>query len=126
MSWPYCLLFPSCCCFHCLFSHSQTVSRLIPIIPSRDLEGQPGLHHTPNPTQSWSLQGRRWSSCSLMCVCVYMLPSQDLNPFLSHSEKARAKALPDILPPQQEEKYRCLQYIGGQEYGFSVSVLTNH
>lgn len=38
---------------------------------------------------------------------VSMLPSQDPNPFFSHSEKQKQKVpLPDIFPPEQESKYR--------------------
>lgn len=68
----FCL--PSCCCFHCLFSHSQTVFQLIPTTPQQWIQGQPGLHHTPNPTQSCSLQGHRWSSCSLMFLSMLSQP----------------------------------------------------
>lgn len=51
--------------------------------------GQPGLHHTPTPTHSWSLQGHRWSFYSLMFVS--MLPSQNSGPFFSHWEKNKMK-----------------------------------
>lgn len=42
--------FPSHCCFHCLFSHSQTVFQLIPIIPGREFRGvaRPTSHSKPN------------------------------------------------------------------------------
>lgn len=50
MSRPCCLLFPSHCCFHSLFSHSQTVFQLIPIIPDREFRGAawPTSYSKPN------------------------------------------------------------------------------
>lgn len=83
--------FPSRCCFHCLFSHFQTVFQLIPIIPGGEFRGaaRPTSHSKPNtaldPTGSQV-------ELLLLDVCVHA-PQPGSRSILLTFRKTKAKTV---------------------------------
>lgn len=94
------LCFPSCCFFHCLFSHSQTVFQLIPIMPGREFAGaaSPTSHRKPNT----ELKTHRVTGGASASSCLYPgFPARiEMGFFLKFRKAVNKKApVPDFPPP---------------------------